>query len=290
MIKKIEHLDYFVVKTLNRLERWKYPKLKIEKDDTNVFLGSGNAGNVANLFTDKFNGISLNASNYKRFFQRVVKKDFASINIVNASGGKDGVNMASFLSQKGFSPNLITCNKNAPAKKFLKEENVFVFPAFTEPPTYNVSTYSSMVYWLFRENIKAIKNFIKKLKIPDLRKYKYIFFLASDKYNTIAKITSTKTLETLEGIGANGDGFSNGGGHGMLTQPNKNRLIFCLNQEYDLSPRENIYQLELDSYLGLLLSTYYIIGKNQTDKDTENIFKNYLERAKKLGWQFNKIW
>jgi len=286
-IKKIKHLDYFVIKTLNHLEGWKYPKLKIEKSDSNVFLGSGNAGNVATLFAEKFNGIYLNASNYKRFFEKTIKKDFASINIINASGGKDGVNMASFLSEKGFSSNLITCNKNAPAKKFIKEENVFVFPSFIEPPTYNVSTYGSMIYWLFRENIKAIKDFIKKLKIPNLRKYKYIFFLSSDKYSAIAKMTTTKVLETLEGIGANSDGFSNGS-HGMLVQPNKNRLIFCLNQEYD--KKENIFQLNIESYLGLLLSSYYIIGKNQTQRDTKNILKSYQKTAEKLGWQFNKIW
>ncbi len=298
MKQKIQHLDYYVVKTIENLERWKYPKLKIEKDGTNVFLGSGTAACVGKLFTEKFNGINLNVSNYKRFFEKAIRKNFASINIVNASGGKDGLKMASYLIKAGFKPNLITCNKDAPAKKFIKEKNIFVFPSFIEPPTYNVSTYSSMIYWLFKEDIKKIKKFINNIEIPNLRKYKYIFFLSSDEYDVISKITSRKVAETLEGIGANGDGFSNGS-HGMLRQPNKDRLVFCLNQKYDLprgknllrsSEESNIYELKIDSYLGLILSTYYIIGKNQTDQDTENLLKNYEETFKKLDWKFNKVW
>lgn len=287
MTQKIEHLDYYVIKTLENLEKWKYPKLEIKKDDTNIFLGSGTAACVGRLFVDKFNGISLNVSNYKQFFERAIKKDFASINIVNASGGKDGLNMASFLENLGFEPNLITCNKDPPAKKFLKEENIFVFPSFIEPPTYNVSTYSSMIYWLFKENVKQIKEFIENMKIPDLGKYKYVFFLASDKYGTLAEIASRKVAETLEGIGSNGEGFSNGS-HGMLRQPNKERLVFCLNQKYYI--QDNTYELEFDSYLGLMLLVYYIIGKNQTKQDTQNILKNYEETSKKLGWEFNKVW
>ena len=287
MPEKIKHLDYYVLKTLESLKSWNYPKLEIKRDDTNLFLGSGSAGCVGELFVEKFSGIALNVSEYKQFFKRVIRKEFASINIISASGGKDAVNMALFLKERGFEANLITCNQTPPAQKFIKKENIFVFPSFVEPPTYNVSTYSSMIYWLFKEDIEDIRDFIKKIKVPNLRKYQYIFFLSSDKYKVIAEMASRKVAETLEGIGSNGDGFSNGS-HGMLRQPNKNRLIFCLNQKYDLG--ENIYQLNFDSYLGLILSTYYIIGRNQTDKDTENLLRNYKEISKKLKWEFNKIW
>ena len=287
MPEKIRHLDYYVLKTLESLKSWNYPKLEIKRDDTNLFLGSGNAGCVCELFVERFNGIALNVSEYKQFFKRVIRKEFASINIISASGGKDAVNMAFFLKERGLEANLITCNQTPPAQKFIKKENIFVFPSFVEPPTYNVSTYSSMIYWLFKEDIEDIRDFIKKIKVPNLRKYQYIFFLSSDKYKVIAEMASRKVAETLEGIGSNGDGFSNGT-HGMLRQPNKNRLIFCLHQKYDLG--ENIYQLNFDSYLGLMLGTYYIIGKNQTDKDTENLLRDYKEISKKQGWEFNKIW
>jgi hypothetical protein len=99
-------------------------------------------------------------------------------------------------------------------------------------------------------------------------------------------MVSRKVAETLEGIGSNGDGFSNSS-HGMIRQPNKNRLIFCLNQTY--LPKKNTYKLNIDSHLGLMLATYYIIGKNQTNRDSKNLLKNYKQTTKQLGWKFSKI-
>jgi len=272
------------METLDNLEKWNYPKLEIEKDDGNLFLGSGAAGSVAKLFAEKFNGMVLDASNYRGFLERRINKIFTSVYIINASGGKDGYNMAKFISEINLKPNLITCNENAPAKEFT--DKIFLIPSLMEPPTYNASTYSSMIYWVFKENINDIRDLISKIKVPDLRKYKYIFFLAADKYQSIAEMTSEKVAETLEGIGSNSDGFTNAF-HGILRQPNKNRLIFCLNQKYPF--KDNIYELNIDSYLGLLLATYYIIGNNQTDKDTENLLRNYQETAKEFGWKINKV-
>jgi hypothetical protein len=74
----------------------------------------------------------------------------------------------------------------------------------------------------------------------------------------------------------------------MLTQPNKDRLVFCMNCKYEGS--EDSYEVNIDSYLGLLLCIHYIVGKNQTDQDSENILQNYMENAKKQGWEFNKVW
>jgi len=74
----------------------------------------------------------------------------------------------------------------------------------------------------------------------------------------------------------------------MLLQPNADRLVFCINCKYD-GPGDS-YELNIDSYLGSLLSIHYIIGKNQTDQDSENILRNYFENAKKQGWEFNKVW
>ena len=284
MKQKIKHLDFYVIKTLEYLEKWNFPKFKIEKNEKNIFMGSGSAACVAKLLAERFNGSTLNVSNYKRFFKKISKESTASTYIISASGGKDAVNMAKFLNKMNLKPNLITCNESAPAEKLCNK--TFVFPALKEPPTYNVSTYSSMIYWLFGENIKEIKSLIKNIKIPNLRKYKYIFFLAADKYDTIAKMTSRKIAESLEGIGSNGDGFSNSA-HGMLRQPNKDRLIFCLNQKYPF--KENVYELKINSYLGLMLATYYIIGKNQKEKDAENLLKNYQQTIKKLNWKINKV-
>ncbi len=223
---------------------------------------------------------------YKFFFENNPEKDL-NVYIVNASGAKDGIKMAKWLTENGWQPKLITSNPEPPAGKFLKAENVIVYPAIMEPPTYNVSTYAAMLCGILREDISGLKEKIETLKVPDLRKYKFIFFLTDDKYEIIARMAKRKVAETLAGIGADGGGYSNAA-HGMLLQPNADRLVFCLNCEYD-GPGD-VYELNGTSYLELILSIHYIIGKNQTDGDSENILRNYFENAKKQGWEFNKVW
>ena len=249
-------------------------------------MGSGDAANTGKIFAQIFGGHALNICNYQIFLENELNRD-SIIYIICASGGKDGIKMAQWLTEKGWQPKLITSNPEPPMGKFLKAENIFVFPSIIEPPTYNVSTYAAMVYWLLKEDLQTIKEKIKNLEIPNLRKYKFIFFMAQDRYEAIGRMATRKIAETLAGVGANGCGYSNAV-HGMLVQPNADRLVFCMNCKYD-GPGD-IYNLDIDSYLGLLLCLHYIIGKNQTDQDSENILQNYFENAKKQGWEFNKVW
>jgi hypothetical protein len=283
---KIEKLDYYALKTLENLPGWKFPDLIIPKSGRNIFLGSGDAANTGKIFAQYLSGCALNVSNYQIFFENGPARD-SDIYIVNASGGKDGLKMAEWLTKKNWQPKLLTNNPEPPAGKFLKASDIFVFGAHIEPPTYNISTYAAMIYWLLREDLGQIQEKIKNLEIPNLRKYKFIFFMVQDKYEPLGRMATRKVAETLAGIGANGCGYSNAV-HGMLIQPNPERLIFCLNCKYD-GPGDS-YELNIDSYLGLLLCLHYIIGKNQTDQDSENILRNYFENAKKQGWEFNKIW
>lgn len=52
---------------------------------------------------------------------------------------------------------------------------------------------------------------------------------------------------------------------------------------------EETYRLQESSYLGALFSAYYIIGKNQTPRDLENIEARYRKQSQALGWKFNRI-
>lgn len=285
-LEKIETLDHYAIKALENLPNWKYPELKIEKTSRNVFVGSGDADNTGRILAHNFGGHGFSVVDYKSFFENNPEPDL-NVYIVNASGAKDGIKMAKWLTENGWQPKLITSNPEPPAGKFLKSENIIVYPAIVEPPTYNVSTYAAMLYGILKEDIASLKEKIESIKVPDLRKYKFIFFLTDDKYEIIARMAKRKLGETLAGVGADGGGYSNAA-HGMLLQPNPDRLVFCINCKYD-GPGDS-YELNVDSYLGLLLCVHYIVGKNQTDRDSENILKNYFENAKKQGWEFNKIW
>jgi len=283
---RIETLDYYALKTMESLPKWVYPDLKIERTSLNVFVGSGDADNTGRILAQNFGGHGFSVVDYKYFFDNNPESDL-NVYIVNASGAKDGIKMAQWLTEKGWQPKLITSNPEPPAGKFLKPENVIVYPAIIEPPTYNVSTYAAMLYGVLREDITGVENLMKNLQIPDLRKYKFIFFLSSDKYEIVTRMVKRKVAETLAGIGTDGGGYSNAA-HGMLLQPNPDRLVFCINCEYD-GPGD-VYRLNADSYLGSILCMHYIIGKNQTDADSQTILSNYFENAKRQGWVFNNVW
>ncbi len=284
--QKLETLDYYALQTLENLPKWEYPQINIKKTSRNVFVGSGNADNTGRILARNFGGCAFSIVDYQRFFKNCPEKDL-NVYIVNASGGKDGVKMAQWLTQNGWQPKLITSNPEPPAGKFLRLENVFAFPAIKEPPTYNVSTYAAMLYGILKEDISDVAVRIKKLQVPDLRKYKFIFFLCEDKYEIIGRMAKRKVAETLAGLGADGGGCSNAA-HGMLLQPNADRLVVCINCEYD--GHGDVWQMNADSYLEALLSIHCVIGKNQTDADSQNILRNYFENAKKQGWQFGKFW
>ena len=73
--QKVERLDYYVMETLNNLDKWTYPDVDIKPDDTNIFLGSGSAACVAQLFTYKLGGLALNASDTKAISKDQLKKN-----------------------------------------------------------------------------------------------------------------------------------------------------------------------------------------------------------------------
>ncbi len=284
--QKIETLDYYALQALENLPKWEYPKLEIQKTGRNVFVGSGNADNAGRILAQNFGGAAFSVVDYQKFFDNCPEKDL-NIYIINASGGKDGVKMAQWLTQNGWQPKLITSNPEPPAGKFLRLEDIFAFPAIKEPPTYNVSTYAAMLYGILKEDISGAADRIKNLQVPDLRKYKFVFFLCEDKYGVIGRVAKRKVAETLAGLGADGGGYSNAA-HGMLLQPNSDRLVVCLNCDYE--GQGDSWRFDTDSYVEAMLSIHYIIGKNQNEQDSQNILRNYFENAKKQGWQFGKLW
>ncbi|MBI4176114.1 MAG: hypothetical protein HY518_02840 [Candidatus Aenigmarchaeota archaeon] len=278
-------LDSFVVQALDAFGKWEYPKMGMVKGKGNVFIGSGNAYNTGCLFARELGGVAVDTSTYVQFLSKCGQGDI-SISLISASGGKDAVDVARFLKEKGFAFNLITVNSEAPAREFVTN-STFVLPAFREPPTFNVSTYGSMLYWLFREDLDGIRKAIEKLEIPDLRKHRNIIFLSSDSHAPIARMAATKVMESLAGVSANGDGVTNGMHRGFMMQP-RERAIFAINLDMEFGSEE-VIRIKDSSFLGALYSAYYLIGKNQTWQDLKNIAARYKDQSEMLGWKFRNI-
>lgn len=281
---KIPHLDQMVINALDSFASWNYPdKNVISSSEKNIFIGSGSAACAAEMFARKFGGISLNASRYIGFFKRTTSRDF-NVYVVSASGGKDSIPMAKFFQGISLPAILITCNDQAPAKEYCKD--IIVFPAHKEPPTYNTSTYGSMLYWLDGGNPEQIKENILAIKdIPSLRG-KHVVFMAQDEYDVLADMGERKVLETLQNTPSNGEGFTHGS-HGLLRQPNENRIVIRLNDTHDY--QDEIYDILATTPLEMMMKIYYIIGKNQNDQDAQNIAKDYKETIAKLGWTINQV-
>ncbi len=274
----IETLDKYVLKTLNNLRKWRLPKIEI-KAGFNLFMGSGNAFQTAKIYANHFGGVGADTTYYKQFAK--YKDRFDEIIVISASGGKDGLKMAEAF--KGCT--LLTCAKNPPAAPFAKK--IYTFPSMEDPPSYNTSTYASMIRALNpKEDLSKIRKYIESIKSPDLKKYSFIPVISADESEPIAQMCATKIRETL-GIGSVGKSIAEGV-HGWFLHERKDELAMCLNLS-DFPAAKNKLHINYPTNLGLLLSAYYIIGKSQTDALTQEILDNYKKVSQATGWKFGNV-
>ncbi|MBU4301039.1 MAG: hypothetical protein KKB09_07540 [Nanoarchaeota archaeon] len=274
----IDTLDKYVLKTLENLASWKLPKIDITPG-FNLFMGSGNAFQTAKIYANHFGGITVDTTYYSKFVK--FKDNFDEIIIISASGGKDGLKMAEAF--KGCT--LLTCAKTPPAAPFANK--IHTFPSMEEPPTYNTSTYASMIYALNpNEDLLKIRKHIESLKIPDLKKYSFIPVVSADKNEPVAQMCATKIRETL-GIGSVGKSIAEGM-HGWFLHERNDEAALCLNLP-DFASAKNKININYPTNLGLMLSAYYLIGKNQTDALSQEILDSYKKVSAAVGWTFGNI-
>lgn len=275
----IETLDRYVTKTLESLEGWAIPEVPLGKG-LNLFMGSGNASQVAGIFANHFGGFAANAAGYRRFAGYAGRFDEKVI--ISASGGKDAVGMAEAFKKDCI---LLTCAENPPAAEFARE--VIVFPSFKEPPSYNVSTYASMFRALEpEEDVSKIGEYIGSLEVPGLGRQSFIPVIAGDGDEALAQMCATKIRETL-GVGSVGKGVSEAA-HGWFLHDRPEELALCLNLA-QFEPAKKRLHINYPSALGLMLSVYYLIGKNQTEKLSEEIAGNYGRLSQLMGWKFGNV-
>jgi hypothetical protein len=99
-------------------------------------------------------------------------------------------------------------------------------------------------------------------------------------------MATRKVGECLENIMANGEGQSQAT-HGVILQPNKHRLIIRLNTNFPVN-NSKFYDINIDSFLGLLASTYYLIGQNQKNSDIKNTINNYSKTVQENHWKLTE--
>jgi len=244
----------------------KIPKILEDINNTGIdlpdlneraFIGNGNAFHVARLYAMKYNGFVFRAEEVNRLSKN------QKVCVISASGGKDSINATKHFKDSV----LLTCNPNAPSKKYAKE--TITIPAEKEPPFYNVTTYAGMIYLLERVFLnppRVDESLLKELE------YNSIIFIASLKTHPIASMAALKVREIFGKMALSltrEEAY-----HGWFLHPTRQEGLITVDTDFELNEP---YHLK-GSLLELLCKLYYNIGLLQdklkpSDPDYDRILK-----------------
>jgi len=76
--------------------------------------------------------------------------------------------------------------------------------------------------------------------------------------------------------------------HGWFLHQRPDEFVICLDLP-EFESAKNKMAITYGSCLGLMLSTYFIIGKNQTDRLSSEIVSSYKKISDMMGWKFGNI-
>ena len=294
-MKQLINLDECVINALELFIDKGVPKLNLGYYKRPLVLGSGNAAVTGKLLMEDKDAVFANESNFKQKLKAVKKIDGAIL--ISASGTKHAPIIAKELKKRKIETRLLTCNPDAPAKKFIKPNNVFVFPKNPEPYTYNTSTYMGMILGKTKENPKKILNHITKKikpKIPrDLKKYNAYYMMIPNDLGNFNEMLSIK-FDELFGPAINGRVFTPEQTKHAKTIVHSDKELFVglghVNKIWG-SKRLNL-PLPKPKYGALMAAGYYFIGYIQ--KQNQPYFKKNIEQytkkiSKIFGHKINVI-
>ncbi len=126
----------------------------------------------------------------------ITRGSFDGALIVSASGAKSAVNIIKKLASKNIKSILITSTQDSPASAYASSTTVF--PALTEPYTYNVSTYLSMLYAATKENPEIAEQALSKIESTvdqSLANIDALFFVLKNEHALLKDTLITKCGE-----------------------------------------------------------------------------------------------
>jgi len=280
--EKLIDLDIAVIRALNLFSKEKIPKISI-KFRRPLVVGSGNALVAGRILFDEKDSIFADEGNYKNKLKRI---DGAVL--ISASGGKHSPGIAKYLKKKKIKTILLTNNENALASEFVSK--FYVFPKNKEPYTYNTSSYLSMVLGKTKENSKDILKEVKKIKVPNLRKYDSYYFVIPRKYELVREMFLTK-FDELFGSRITGRVFTiEQTKHAKTIVSSEKELFVYIGEKSEMfGEHKNHFHINPKTLnYGMLIALgYYFIGKIQ--KQNPDYFKRnigrYVKEASKLFGQ-----
>jgi D-arabinose 5-phosphate isomerase GutQ len=286
------NLDECVLNALNLLasSKGKLPRLQFDNFKRPLVVGSGNAAITGKIIFSDQDAVFANESTYQHALQTI--KAIDGVILISASGGKHAPEIANYLNsrKKKLPLILLTCNKNAEAKKYV--DRMIVFPHNPEPYTYNTSTYMGMILAKTKENPLAILRHIKRVVEPILKShtvsfanYDAFFLLVPENLDLIKDMLRTKFVE-LFGRKVARDIFTwEQAKHATTVVPYDTELFISFGRKNNVWGKHRLYiPLPKNANYGAIMAIgYYVIGKIQAQKPPffKDSIATYCRQAKK---------
>lgn len=283
-MKELINLDECVINALNLFPKTKIPKFKIPFKNP-LIVGSGNAAALGRLI---FKGIHANESNY---LDRLKEKKVDGCILISSSAGKHAPIIAKKMKKLKIKTILLTNNESGKANKFVDKS--IIFPSTREPYTYNTSTYLGMILSKTGEDPKKIKTFLKKIKVPNLKKYNSYLFIVPEKFEGIKEFYETK-FDELFGPKIQGEAFTlEQTKHAKTVVKSPKELFIGLGVDNKVFGIHKLnYKIPKNANFALMFCLgYYIIGKIQSQNPPwfKRSIKTYVKEASKLFGEKIKV-
>lgn len=268
----IDSLNITTLKALDFLRQTKRVQFNLSKYEFPIVIGSGNAYNTAQIIFGSRKAIFANESNaleiLKRYRSLIDKRSISHAIIISASGEKDSIWEIKAAKKTGLKTVLLTCSPESSAAKLAQE--VLVFPKLSEPYTYNVSTYLSMIAAASKENLALIEQYILKLKIPKkYHNYKSYAFILPDKHAAVAPMIDIKKSE-LFGPNLSIRAFSYGEArHAKFLVREKDELVISFGENKDFGYPSSRWEIKAEKLIGpafLMALSYFLVGLIQASR------------------------
>lgn len=266
-------LDVCVLNALKLFIREGLPSLSLGNFSRPLVVGSGNAAATGRILLEDQDAVFADESRYEKALDAVESIDGAIL--ISASGSKHAPIIAKDLKDRDLETRLLTCNPNAPAKKHIDPDKVFIFPHQPEPYTYNTSTYMSMILAKTRENPQEILDHIENavnqslstLTTP-LRDFDAFYLIVPEKFDGVRQMLTTKFVELFARRIARDIFTSEQAKHATTLVPTERELFISLGYKNELwgQHRLNIPLPANANYGAIMAVGYYVIGKIQAAK------------------------
>ncbi len=283
-MERMINLDQCVLDALKLFSETNLPKIK-QPFKRPLIVGSGNAAALGKIL---FTGVFADESNY---LEKLKSEKVDGCILISASAGKHAPIIAKQMKKKKIKTILLTNNPEGEAAKYVSK--TLVFPKNIEPYTYNTSTYLGMILAKTGEDPKKILTFLKKIKIPSLKKYNYYYFIVPESHDNIREFYETK-FDELFGPDLQGKAFTyEQTKHAKTVIHSSKELFISIGKENKVFGRHKLnYKLPKWADTGLIFCLgYYLIGKIQKTNHPwfkENI-ESYVKEASKIFGEEIKV-